>query len=116
MILGASTNPAKFGNKSVRAHLRAGHEVFPVNPRAEKIEGITCYPSVAAVPGPIDRVSFYIPPALGILELPALAARGDIAELWLNPGAESAELVQKARELGFEPILACSIIAIGERP
>jgi predicted CoA-binding protein len=116
MIIGASSNREKFGNKSVRAHLRAGHEVFPVNPRATEIEGVKCYPTAAAVPGPIDRVSMYLPPALGIRVLPELAERGDVAELWLNPGAESPELVREARRLGFEPILACSIIDIGERP
>jgi hypothetical protein len=58
----------------------------------------------------------YLPPALGIRVLPELAERGDVAELWLNPGAESPELVREARRLGFEPILACSIIDIGERP
>jgi predicted CoA-binding protein len=116
MIIGASTNREKFGNKSIRAHLRKGHEVFPVNPRATEIEGVRCYPTAGAPPGPIDRVSMYLPPALGIRVLPELAERGDVAELWLNPGAESPELVREARRLGFEPILACSIIDIGERP
>lgn len=80
------------------------------------IEGLKCYQSVGDVPGPIDRASVYPPPALGLKMLPELAARGDIGELWLSPGAESPELVREARRLGFEPILACSIIDIGERP
>lgn len=45
-----------------------------------------------------------------------LALRGDVAEAWLNPGAESDELIAECRRLGFEPIQACSIIAIGEEP
>ena len=32
-IIGASTDRSKFGNKSVRAHLQQGYEVFPVNPK-----------------------------------------------------------------------------------
>jgi predicted CoA-binding protein len=116
MIIGASTNREKFGNIAVRAYLRQGHEVFPVNPRAEAIEGVRCYHAIADVPGPIHRASLYLPPTLGIAAVRELAARGDVAELWLNPGAESDELLAEARRLGFDPIQACSVLAIGEDP
>ena len=39
-----------------------------------------------------------------------------VRELYVNPGAESDQLVAEAERLGLEPILACSIIEIGERP
>ena len=116
MIVGASTNREKFGNKAVRAYAGQGHVVLPVNPRAEFIEGIRCYQSIADVPGPIDRASLYLPPALGLEAVRELAARGDVSELWLNPGSESDELIGEARRLGLGPILACSIVAIGEDP
>lgn len=120
MVIGASTNRDKYGNKAVRAFLRHGDEVFPVNERAarhsELIEGLRVFPDVASVPGPIDKATLYLPPALGIGAIEAIAARGDVAEVWLNPGAESPALLRRARELGIEPIQACSIVAIGERP
>jgi predicted CoA-binding protein len=43
-------------------------------------------------------------------------ARKGIAEVWLNPGADSDRLIAHARALGIQPIVACSIIAIGEDP
>lgn len=120
MVIGASTNREKYGNKSVRAFLRHGDQVFPVNPRAarhnEKIEGLTVYPTVASVPGPIDKATLYLPPALGLAAIEELAARGDVDEIWLNPGAESPAILRRARELGIEPIRACSIVAIGMEP
>jgi predicted CoA-binding protein len=116
MIIGASTNREKYGNMAVRAFLRQGHEVFPVNPRADEIEGLKCYPDIADVPGPIDRASLYLPPKLGLDAVRELAARGDVEELWVNPGAESDELIAEAKRLGFDPIQACSIVAIGESP
>jgi len=116
MIIGASTDPTKFGYKAVRAYLSQGHDVLPVNPRADTILGQTVYPDVAAVPGPIDRATLYLPPAVGLTVLDDLAARGDIPELWLNPGSESPELVAKAKQLNLNPIQACSIIDIGEHP
>lgn len=114
-ILGASTNPAKYGNKSVRAHLKQGWEVYPVNPGADEIEGLKCYPSLAAIPVKIDRVSLYLPPAVGMQVLDQVVEKNP-SEFFLNPGSESEELVAKAEALGLQPILACSIVDIGARP
>jgi uncharacterized protein len=116
MIIGASTNRAKFGNKAVRAYLRQGHDIMPVNPRAQTIEGIKCWHAVGEPPGPIDRALFYLPPTIGLQVIEELAARGDVGEVWLNPGAESEELIARAEELGFAPIMACAIVDIGEYP
>ena len=114
-ILGASANREKFGNKSVRAHVRQGWEVYPINPRGGVIEGLPAYTTLADIPVPLDRVSLYLPPALGLRALPEIAAAKP-TEFFVNPGAESERLVQRARELGLDPILACSIVDVGETP
>jgi hypothetical protein len=114
-ILGASTDPAKYGNKSVRAHARQGWEVYPVNPKAEEIEGHKCYASLSAIPVRIDRVSMYLPPKVGLTMLEEIREK-EPAEFFLNPGSESEELVEKAEAMGLHPILACSIVDIGARP
>ena len=119
MVVGASNNRAKFGNKAVRAYLRQGHEVIPVNPHEQTIEGARCYQSVRHVPAlkdGIDRALFYVPPEVGLTIIGDLASRGDVKELWLNPGAESDELIAAAQRLGLQPVLACAIVDIGERP
>lgn len=116
MIVGASRDRSKYGNKAVRAYIRQGSEVLPVNPGADTIEGLRCFRSIAEAPGPIDRALLYVPPAAGLVAVRELAARGDVAELWVNPGAESPELLAEARRLGFDPIEACAIVDIGERP
>jgi predicted CoA-binding protein len=114
-VLGASSAPHKFGYKAVRAYLRQGWIVYPVNPNETTIEGLTVYPSLAAIPGPIDRVSVYLPPAVGETVLEEIK-RAAPKELFLNPGSESDALIARAESLGLEPILACSIVDIGERP
>lgn len=116
MIVGASTNPDKYGNKAVRAYLNQKHTVLPVHPSAETIEGINAYPDVAAAPGPIDRASMYVPPEVGFDVVTKLAGRGDVAELWFNPGSDSDALIDHARSLGFQPVRACSIRMVGEDP
>jgi len=115
-ILGASADRSKFGNKSVRAHLAAGYDVYPVNPKGGRIEGLEASRSIADVPaGHLDRVSLYLPPAVGLAILDEVAARG-CDELWLNPGADSPELAAKARELGLNAIRGCSIVDLGLSP
>ena len=114
-IIGASADRSKYSNKAVRAFVRQGYPVVPIHPKDTQIEGLTVYKSVADVPGPIDMVSLYLPPAVGERVLDDVARKG-IVELWVNPSAESEELVAKARSLGLKPILACSIVGIGESP
>ncbi len=114
-VVGASTDRSKFGNKAVRAYLKQGWRVYPVSPKADEIEGLQAYPSVRDLPGAVDRVSVYLPPAVGLKVLDDIAAVAP-GELFINPGAESEELVARARDLGLDPILACSIIDIGEEP
>ena len=108
-IVGASADRSKFSNKSIHAHLNAGYEVFPVHPREETIEGLKVYRSVLDIPVSLDRVSLYLPPAIGINVLDEIARKG-CRELWVNPGAESPELMEKAGSLGLNTIYACSLI------
>jgi predicted CoA-binding protein len=115
-IIGASADRSKFGNQSLHAHQQQGYEVFPVNPKGGTIEGLTVYPTIEAVPcDALDRVSLYVPPAVGLTLVAAIAAKG-CRELWLNPGSESDALVAQARALGLEPIVACSIVHLGGSP
>lgn len=116
MVIGASQNPEKYGHKAVLAYQRQGHEVFPIHPEAGQIAGSPAYSDASQPPGPIDRAILYLPPETGRTVLPALAERGDVAELWVSPGAESPELIEDAERLGFDPIQACSIVAVGETP
>ena len=115
-ILGASADRSKFGNKSVRAHQQQGYTVYPVNPKADVIEGLKAFKSLAEVPaGKLDRISVYLPPQVGLAVLPEIVARG-CDELWLNPGSDSDELVEAARAKGLNVIQACSIVDVGVSP
>jgi uncharacterized protein len=114
-VLGASADRSKFSNKAVRAYAQEGWQVYPVNPKGGTIEGLQAYTSLADIPGHVDRVTVYLPPPVAVKAL-ADIAKIEPDELYVNPGAESDELVAEAERLGLDPILACSIIEIGVSP
>jgi predicted CoA-binding protein len=109
-VVGASNDRGKYGNKAVRVYQRDGW-----NPNETQVEGLPALASLRSVPERIDRVTIYVPPAVGLAMLDDVAAvRPD--ELYINPGAESPELIRRAEELGLHPVQACSILAVGLRP
>ena len=114
-IIGASSNRAKYGNKALRAYERQGYRVIAINPNEAEVEGHRTYPSVLDVHDQNDLVTDYVPPENGERVLDDFPKKG-IAEVWLNPGADEPEVVSRARELGLQPVIACSILGIGERP
>ncbi len=114
-VIGASSDRRKFGNRAVRAFVNAGYTVIPINPHETAVEGIAAHKSVLDVPGPIDMASFYVPSEVGMRVMDEVARKG-IAEVWLNPGSESDDLIRHARSLQIEPIVACSIVSVGQNP
>ena len=114
-VLGASQDRRKFGNKAVRAYQECGMTVLPVNPRETTIEGLTAYPNLDAIDGPLDYVSVYLPPAVGMQLLAAIAKKRP-REVWLNPGSESDVLLDAAADLHLRTVVGCSIVALGRSP
>jgi predicted CoA-binding protein len=114
-VIGASSDRNKFGNKALRAFRAEGYTVVPVNPNEAEVEGLKTYPSVMDVPQAIDMATVYVPPEIGITLLPDFE-RKKIAEIWVNPGAESDELLAEAKRLKLNVIAACSIVGIGRSP
>ncbi len=114
-VIGASNARQKYGNRAVRAYLRQGWTVYPVNPNEPVVEGLGTYKTINDIPGPVDRASLYVPAEIGQTLLDGIRRKG-VKELFVNPGAESDALLAEAERLGLEPIQACSIVDIGERP
>jgi acetyltransferase len=55
-LVGATDKEGTVGRTIMDNLMRSGREVFPVNPRHETVLGVTCFPSIAAVPVPLDLV------------------------------------------------------------
>ena len=114
-VIGASRNRSKFGNKALRAFERQGYRVIPINPNETEVEGHKTYASVLDFAGPIDMATVYVPGNIGVKVMDDLAKKG-VGEVWLNPGADDDPVLDRARALGLNVIIACSITGVGESP
>lgn len=114
-VIGASSDRSKFGNKALRSFRNNGYKVIPINPSEKEVEGEAAYVSVLDYDGPIDEATMYVNPRVGEKVLDQIAEKG-IAKVWLNPGADGANVVARAKALGLNAVRACSIIAIGDSP
>jgi uncharacterized protein len=102
-VVGASANREKYGNKVLRAYLQNGMDAVPVNPSGGQIEGLTAYPDLTAVPGPLDGVSIITPPAV-TEQVVAQASELGIHNIWMQPGAESQSAIDLAERAGANVI------------
>ncbi len=102
-VVGASSDRDKYGNKVLRAYQQHGQEVYPINPRADEIEGLKAYPDLASLPVKVRGVSIITPPKITEQVVKDAAAAG-ARFLWMQPGAESDEAVRIAEDLGLEVI------------
>jgi uncharacterized protein len=114
-VVGASNDRTKFGNKALRAFKEEGHRVIPINPHESEVEGMPTYASVVDVPEPIDMATVYVQPEIALRLLDDFE-RKNIPEIWVNPGADSDELIAEARRRQMNVIFACSIVGIGRTP
>jgi hypothetical protein len=114
-VVGASSDRTKFGNKALRAFQAEGHTVIPINPNELEVEGLKTYASVLDVPYAIDMATVYVQPEIA-QQLLAEFEKKKIPEIWINPGAESDDLVAEAKRRHLNIIQACSIVALGRSP
>ncbi len=99
MIIGASRSPGKAGNVILENILANGFEgkIFPINPGADEILGMRCYPSVADVPDVPDLTLIAVPNTAALEAVVECAAKGVKALVMANSGF--AEVGESGAEL-----------------
>ncbi|MBV9523712.1 MAG: acetate--CoA ligase family protein [Alphaproteobacteria bacterium] len=78
-VVGASERPDAIGTRVIRNLRRMGFPgaIYPVNPRYERLGELPCFPSLAALPEPVDAAFLAVPATAG----PALVAQAAIANI-----------------------------------
>jgi len=103
-VVGLSANwyrPSHFAAKYLQEH---GYRVIPVNPNYAEVLGERCYPSVAAIPEPVDVVDGFRKPG----EMVALA-REAVAKgarvLWMQLGVRNDDAARIAGDAGLDVVM-----------
>ena len=102
-VVGASNDRSKFGNRIYRDLRAAGYTVYPVNPGEHEIEGDVAYPRLQDLPETPAVVDVVVPSRIGIGILTDAVESG-ARYFWLQPGAESDELISLAEAADIELI------------
>lgn len=87
-IVGASHEPSKIGHAILRNFLQAGFrgQIYPVNPHAQEIFGMRCYPSVQDVPSNFECAIIAIPAEAAVSSLEQCAKKGAKAAVVISGG------------------------------
>jgi uncharacterized protein len=107
--------------KKLRA---AGYEVFAVNPKADEVEGDSCYHDLASIPGGVDGVVIATHPSV-TMQLVKECAGNNIQYVWMHrsfgAGSVDDEAVTAGKELGLKvipgscPLMFCEPVDIAHR-
>lgn len=104
-VVGCSTNPDKPAHVVPKYLQEHGYIIIPVNPTATgEILGKTVYPSLRAVPVPVDIVDIFRPAA----DVPpivddAIAIKATI--IWMQEGIVHNAAADRARAAGLQVVM-----------
>lgn len=102
-VVGASANPAKVGHSILHNLIRDGFEgeIYPINPKADKILGRPCYSSLTEAPGQVDLAVIVVPRnhVIGVLDDCKRASVGAAIIITAGFGETGAEGRQLQREV-----------------
>lgn len=102
-LAGVKRNGEGFGNKVLQHMLQKGYEVIPIHPQAEEVGGVRCCPSLIELPVAVDGLILVVPPDQSELLVHQADIIG-IRRIWMQPGAESEEVLTYCDERCLEVI------------
>jgi predicted CoA-binding protein len=103
-VVGCSPSPYRDSHGIAAMLVNEGHNVIPVNPEADEVLGLRCYPSLRDVPGPVDVVDvFRRSDAAGehVDEAIAIGARA----VWLQLGVIDHAAAERAASAGLHVVM-----------
>jgi hypothetical protein len=107
-VAGVSRQGSQPANAIFRRLRDTGHDVVPVNPRADAVEGVTCFASLDAVPGEIDGLIVVSPPGTALALVEQAAARG-VRSVWFHRSFGQGSVDERAADLCRARGLGCIV-------
>jgi uncharacterized protein len=103
-VAGVSRNEKKFGAAVFTELKGKGFDVLPVNPHADEIYGVRCYPSIAALPNDINSLLLVTPKKSTLDMLKEAVAKG-IKNIWIQQMSETPETIEFVKSFGSKIIM-----------
>jgi uncharacterized protein len=101
-VTGVSREPKGHGSNVVYQRLRdRGFEVFAVNPNAAEVEGDTCYPDLASIPGDVEAVVIGTRPEIAEQTMRECVDLG-VKHVWMHRGPGAGSVSESAAAYGRE--------------
>jgi uncharacterized protein len=110
LILGATTNPARYAYLAAHRLVAAGHEIVNVGIKHGEVAGAVIQPRGEALPG-IHTVTLYIGPQRQP-EYYDYLIKTKPKRIIFNPGTENSELETLAKQQGIETVQACTLVLL----
>ena len=113
-VVGASADRQKYGNKVLRVYQQRGYRVVPVNPHADRVEGLKAVASLSDLAEVPHGISIITPPAI-TEKIVEEAVRLKIQHVWMQPGAESENSIETCRTADINLIHSgpCLLVVLG---
>jgi acetyl coenzyme A synthetase (ADP forming)-like protein len=113
-VIGASRHRGTIGGEIFHNLLSYGFKgtVYPVNPSATSIENVQCYPSIEAVPGPVDLAVIVVPAGKVIEVASACGRKGVKALVVISAGFSETGNEGKARQAELLKVCRCAGIRL----
>lgn len=109
-VVGATDNPSKYGSVIYQDLKHKGFAVYPVNPNRDTVDGDMAYPTLAALPEQPTIVNVVVPPTVTMQILQEAKDLG-LMNVWVQPGAESPEVLRYMQEHDFNYLAnACIMV------
>ncbi|ALM43038.1 CoA-binding protein [Streptomyces sp. FR-008] len=111
-VVGLSANEERAAYGVARVLQRYGKRIVPVHPKAETVHGEQGYPSLEAVPFPVDVVDVFVNSALAGQVADQAVAAGAKA-VWFQLGVVDEAAYERTRAAGLEMVMdRCPAIEI----
>jgi predicted CoA-binding protein len=91
-LIGATNDSTKFGNIIYRDLKRKKYLIYGINPKASTIDGDKAFHTIEDLGFIPDILNFVIPPSLALPLIKTAIDKG-YDNFWLQPGAESEEII-----------------------
>jgi hypothetical protein len=123
-VAGVSREPMQAANAVYKKLRDSGFEVFPINPKAAKVEGTRCYADLRSIPGTVDGLVIATHPNVSVELVRQCGERG-VGRVWFHrsfgQGSVSNEAVQECKARGIQcivggcPLMYCEPVDFAHR-